>query len=89
MVTSVLKDWVPLLDYALKKHRPGTEEVIAGAAQRFDLSTPQDRNEAEVLTLTLFLALGRALREGQEKVKLVNCLVQTMRTILRDKTNAR
>ncbi|KAL8424235.1 hypothetical protein RB596_004181 [Gaeumannomyces avenae] len=86
MVASVLEDWVPLLDYALEKHRPDAEEIIAGVAGRFDLSTSPNRNEAETLTLTIFLALERALREGQEKkVKLVNCLVRTIRTTLRDK----
>ncbi|EJT82608.1 hypothetical protein GGTG_02581 [Gaeumannomyces tritici R3-111a-1] len=85
MVASVLEDWVPLLDYALEKHRPDAEEIIAGVAGRFDLSTSPNRKEAETLTLTVFLALERALREGQEKVKLVNCLVRTIRTTLRDK----
>lgn len=86
MVASVLEEWIPLLDYALEKHRPSTEEIIAGVARRFDLSTSRNRKEAETLTLTLFLALERALLEGQEKIKLVNCLVQTIRTVLRNNT---
>lgn len=82
MIALVLDNWVPLLEYAFEKYASTTEEVVTGFAKKFDLSTDPHRIEARILTYTMFLALERALRKGDEKVNVVNCVVANIRAIL-------